>query len=372
MKSMLWGLKTRLQFTGWLQYVPTAVLASVCFVVAALGWVVGSLPALLFWPPMVAGNLLLVVFAFDVITSKFGLRPTEPIPKRRDDLDAFDLMRSRRACRSFQKRPLTDAARDELMEEVRLQTEPASLIGDRPIRFEYIAAPLTVWPVIGAHEFLVAIAPREYDRLAVIDVGRSLQHVVHHATGMGVATCWIGPGADHASILAHLGERFDPERDHIICVCAVGYASRFVPLPVRLIGRIQRRRLPIGSLFFDGPDARRPLDIEVMPFADFGRCYEVCQWAPSSFNAQPTRCAAVAEKASNGERLARVDFLASTTSRYYAPVALGIWCANWETGAGALGHRGRFVVLSPGERGVADLPELPWYDVSWVSEAPAP
>ena len=28
------------------------------------------------------------------------------------------------------------------------------------------------------HEFLVAIAPKEYDRLAVLDVGRSLQKVV--------------------------------------------------------------------------------------------------------------------------------------------------------------------------------------------------
>jgi hypothetical protein len=36
--------------------------------------------------------------------------------------------------------------------------------------------------VVGAHEFLVAVAPRDYDRVAVIDVGRSLQKVVTAAT----------------------------------------------------------------------------------------------------------------------------------------------------------------------------------------------
>lgn len=40
---------------------------------------------------------------------------------------------------------------------------------------------------------------------------------------MGLATCWIGPGADHESITLKLGQRFDKERDHIICVCAVGH-----------------------------------------------------------------------------------------------------------------------------------------------------
>jgi len=368
LKTILWDVKTRLQFTGWLQYIPTALAACVCLLLAAAGWLVGALPVLTFWPPMIVGSLLLFFFVFDVVTSKLGLRPPEPLPQRREQLDAFDLMRARRACRSFQKRDLTTGDREELMESVRVHTQPVSLLGDRPIRFEYIAAPLTVWPVIGAHEFLVAIAPREYERLAVIDVGRSMQHVVHQATRMGLATCWIGPGADHASILEHLRDRFDPERDHIICVCAVGYASRFLPLPIRLISRIQRRRLPLTSLFFADTRAEQPLDVDAAPFDRFGRCYEVCQWAPSSFNAQPTRCAAVVDHDGGEPRVVRFDFLASTTSRFYAAVALGIWCANWEIGTRALDLAGHFVVLPPEERGVSDAPELPRYDVSWVSE----
>ena len=30
-----------------------------------------------------------------------------------------------------------------------------------------------------------------------------------HATRMGLATCWIGPGADHKSIVTKMGSRFD-------------------------------------------------------------------------------------------------------------------------------------------------------------------
>jgi nitroreductase len=366
LKAALWGVKTRLQFTGWLQYIPTAAAALGCFLAATGGWLIGHLPAVLFWPPFVVGSILLLVFIFDVCTLKFGLRPSEPVPGRRDDLGAFDLMRVRRACRSFQRRPLTASDRAELMEHVSLQSHPSGLLGDHPIRLEYVAAPLTVWPVVGAHEFLVAIAPREYSRLAIIDVGRSLQKVVIEATRMGLATCWIGPGADQESIVGPLGTRFDPEQDHIICVCAVGYASRLLPLPIRLVSRIQHRRLPLTSLFFADPRFRRPLDTATAPFDRFGRCYEVCQWSPSSFNAQPTRCAAVVEYTEEEAHLVRFDFCASTTSRFYAPVALGIWCANWEIGCRALGIPGHFLQLEPEERGVHDAPELPRYDVSWV------
>ncbi|GLY83756.1 hypothetical protein [Actinoallomurus iriomotensis] len=64
-----------------------------------------------------------------------------------------------------------------------------------------------------------------------------------------------------------------------------------------------------------------------------------------------------------------MDFFTTTASRFYAPVALGIWCANWETGCEALGIPGRFQVLTPEERGVRDAPDLPRYHVSWIGRA---
>ncbi len=359
-------LKVRLQFTGWLQYVLNAVAALLVLVVASLGWIVGVWRPVLFWLPLGIGVLLLGALVVDLVTVKLGFRPPEPLPPPRDDLGAFDLMRFRRSCRSFQPRNLSDTHRTVLLESVERHSRPESLIGRQAIRFEYVAARLTVWPVVGAHEFLVAIAPRGYDRMSVIDVGRSLQRVVLDATRMGLGTCWIGPGADHESIVGQLGERFDPEKDHIICVCAVGYRSRFVPLFIRAMGRMQHRRRPLSSLFFADPTLQTPLDLDAAPFARFGRCFEVCQWSPSSYNGQTTRCVGIAEEDGASVRAARFDFYAATASRYYAAVALGIWCADWEAGCDALGIAGHFATLAPRERGVGDAPEPPRYDVSWV------
>ena len=211
------------------------------------------------------GGLLLAVFIFDLVTVKFRLRPAERLPKRNDDLGMFDLIRARRSCRSFQLRKLTPADHAGLMESVRRHSA-APTLGPSPVRFEYIAAPLTVWPVVNASEFLVAIGPAAYDRLAVIDVGRSLQKVVIDATRMGLGTCWIGPGADQSSIIRHLGARFDPQQDHIICVCAVGYKSGYLPAFLRFMQVQFRRRRPLSALFFSDPQLHTALECGGVPF----------------------------------------------------------------------------------------------------------
>lgn len=366
-RSPIWHIKERLQFTGWLQYLLNLVAALVCLLPALVGWWAGAGSSPFVRLPGALGGLLLLVLVFDLVTVKLGLRPAEPLPRRQDARNAFELMRERRSCRAFQARDLRPEDRAELMDAVRAQSQPERRLGQRPIRFEYVSAPLTVWPVVGAHEFLVAIAPLEYDRFAVIDVGRCLQKVVLQATRMGLASCWIGPGADHLSIERHLGARFDPARDHIVCVCALGYASRFIPLSVRVMSFAMRRRLPLEALVFADPRFEAPLDLAAPPFDRFGRCFEACRWAPSSYNGQTTRAVAVAQGAAETDAI-RLDFYATTHSRYYAPVALGIWCANWETGCAALGIPGHFAVLSPEARDAQAAPELPRYDLSWLED----
>jgi nitroreductase len=338
----------------------------VMLLLAGVGVIIGLWPAFLVAVPIGLAAILAVKLVFDIVTVRFGIRPVEAVPRALDHLDAFDLMRARVSCRSFQSRDLTQNHLAELMEVVQINAAPDHQLGQRPIRFEYIAAPLKVWPTVGGHEFLVAIAPRDYDRLSVIDVGRSLQKIVLHATHMGLATCWIGPGADQKSVIEHLGDRFDPALDHVICVCALGYRSRFRPLALLGIQKSQRKRRPLSDLFFADPSFTEPLPTSEKPFDGFGRCYEVCQWSPSSYNAQPTRCAAVTERVNGSDKLVRFDFFSATASRYYAAVALGIWCANWETGCEALGQRGHFAVLSDSTRAVGNAPALPRYDVSWM------
>jgi nitroreductase len=355
--------KMRVQFTGWLQYLLPMIFVLLFIMIAGIAYLLHA--RFLTIPFLVLAALVFIVAVFDIITVKFRLRFPEQLPKRNDNLDLFNLMLERRSCRSFQTRKLTNADNAEIMESVQVHTEEPQ-IGGAPIRFEYIFAPLTVWPTVNATEFLVAIAPKEYDRIAIIDIGRSLQKIVMDATRMGLGTCWIGPGADHASILQHLGDRFDSKKDQIICVCAIGYKSNYIPLFIRIFNAQFKRRLPISELFFRDADFDQPLDLATSPYNLFGRNYEICQWAPSSYNGQTTRC--VANTTHNG-KLNSFDFYATTASRYYAPVAVGIWCAIWELGCDALDIHGHFATLSPEKRGAQENrspAQLPRYDVSWV------
>ena len=198
---------------------------------------------------------------------------------------------------------------------------------------------------------------------------------------MGLGTCWIGPGADQDSVIRQLGDRFDKGKDHVIVTCAIGYRSMFQPLAIRFLSVVSGSvRLPLGSLFFSDASFSEPRDLTQQPFSRFGRCFEVCRWAPSSYNAQPTRCvarvddrmAAEDEDDDHHELLPEFDFFCATKSRFYAPIALGIWLANWEAGCDNLGIRGQFRVLGPEERGAAakegghQAAELPKYYISWL------
>ncbi len=365
-ETFLWKIKLWLSFTGWLLYLANFVAILLMLLIAAIGSLIGVWPILLVWTPLGIAAVLAANLCFDIVTIRYDLRPREPLPDPKTNLDEFDLMRARVSCRSFQSRNLTPDHLAELLEAVRVHGALENQLGSHPVRFEYIAAPLTVWPVVGGHEFLVAIAPVEYDRLSVIDVGRSLQKVVLHAVRMGLSTCWIGPGADQGSVIHHLGDRFDPGRDHVICVCAIGYASRFRPLALRGMQRAQRKRLPLDELFFSDPTFSTPLDTETAPFDAFKQCFEACQWSPSAYNGQTTRCAAVSTRVDGEKRVVRFDFCANTFSKYYAAVAVGIWCANWEAGCGVLGIKGHFEVLSAKNKKDDGTPKLPQYDLSWI------
>lgn len=365
-KTVFWRVKVWLQFTGWLLYLANFVIVLIMLFIVAFGSWIGVWPILLVWVPLGFATFLALNLCFDIVTVRYSLRPKEALPKPNTHQDVFDLMRERVSCRSFQARDLTEQHFAELMKTVDVHSKLDKQLGTLPIRFEYVNAPLTVWPVVGCRQFLVAIAPKEYNRLSVIDVGRSLQKIVLHATRMGLSTCWIGPGADQKSIVYHLGDRFDQKIDHVICVCALGYASRFRPMALRGMQKAQRNRLPLEKLFFSDTTFSKSLDTTSAPFAIFKRCFEVCQWAPSSYNGQTTRCASISEQLGAGATLVRFDFCTATHSKYYAAVALGIWLANWEIGCKSLGQKGHFEILPSEKRQIKGAPELPNYDVSWI------
>ena len=128
----------------------------------------------------------------------------------------------------------------------------------------------------------VAQIERQYDCKAILDVGRSLQKVILHATRLGVATCWIGPGTDHRSVIAALGPQYSHDVDRIRCVCAIGYASRYIPSFVAAMQRFKSRsRLPLRALFFSDAKFHSLLNPTAPQFQRYSRCFEACHWAPS-------------------------------------------------------------------------------------------
>jgi hypothetical protein len=129
--SLIWGMKLRLQFTGWLQYIPSGVTALALFLVAAIAALLGNRQVADAFT--IIGSFPLAVFTLDLVTVKFRLRFHERLPKRNDDLGLFDLMRSRRSCRSFQTRKLTSSDLDELLDYVRVHSA-APKIGEAPQR----------------------------------------------------------------------------------------------------------------------------------------------------------------------------------------------------------------------------------------------
>lgn len=360
-------LKLKAQRTGWLPYMFPAIAGSLFLLVSGIGALIG--PAA-FWPPFCIAGLFFARDGYDILTVKLGLRIGDPRPCRRDGLDNFELMRQRRACRSFRLRGLADADREEVLCSIREHTRSDLMIGTSPVRLEHVVAPgLATWPTVGAREFIIAIAPREYDRVSIIDVGRALLKVVLDATRAGVATCCIGPGTDLSDAERLLGDRFDPEQDHVVCICALGYRSRFIPLASRVVTRAQTGRLPLEELFFADSALREPLALGEDRFARFEAVCEGARWSPSAFNKQTTRCAAVLDE--GGKAVERFDFYATTASRYYAPVAVGIWCGSWEVGCETAGIPGRFGTLTAEERREPAASDLPRYQMSWFADGGA-
>ena len=78
-----------------------------------------------------------------------------------------------------------------------------------------------------------------------------------------------------------------------------------------------------------------------------------------------------AEKDEKNVSQVRMDFYAATNSRYYAPVTLGIWCANWELGCESVGYSGHFVRKASlvQDDDPTSIGILPRYDVSWERQS---
>ena len=324
-RTAVWRLKLRLQFTGWLQYLPPAMVGVVLAAVGGLGALLGA-PAGVAVAITALGGLGVLVTGFDLLTAKLGLHRASR-SQRRDGIDPFDLMRSAAPPARFSRgtSPMSTAPSSSTSAHTAGRAPSAS---DPPPGVRR-GAPDGVAGHRGAgvprrHRAAQVRSP------AVIDVGRACRRSSFTPRAWGWRPVGSAPGADQQSVIAHLGERFDPERGPRHLRLRRRLRSRFPPLLIRLM----QRRSTGGCrcrLFFADPRFTAPLDTDAAPFAAYGRCYEVCEWSPSSYNSQTTRCAAL-DRSTAGAPM-RFDFCAATTR---ASTRRWPWASGAPTGRSAV------------------------------------
>ncbi len=359
MMGILTKLKKKLMFTGWLQYLPPGIISLFFYLCAMAAIPVHSLFLIILLLTM--GTVSAALFLKDLYIVKWGHHKIEPLPEKPENLTSFEILMKRRSCRSFQLRNLEEEDLRNLLDIIKMEEKP-------PIRVEYIHAPLRVWPVVNAREFLILLGPGPYNREEIIQGGQVMQRVVNKATLSGLDTCWIGRGADVQSIQSHMGNRFNPEKDHILAICAIGYRSRYKPLMIRVMHHYLHRRHHLSYLFYTDSYLDGPLPVDKDPYSRFRQAFDFCRWAPSSLNSQTTRSAARLE-GNKPEKLIGFDFFTLTDSHFYTPLALGIWCANWEMSCELLGIEGEFTVMEAPE--MRQLPEYSvHYDITWKLKEP--
>ncbi len=335
MLNYLSRLKKKYMYTGWLQYVPVLVIAFMTSLVAIISRWLGF--DIFSWILRTIALLLFLRFIYDLITVKYQLHPRERKTNVIKNRDVFQIMRERQSCRSFQKGYLDQddlAFLKQVIHDENVDQYDSFRFGDG-IQFYCVKGNINVWPVVNATEFIVALVPATYNRLAIIEAGRRLERIVIKATRRGIGTCWIGPGADHESIKSMLGDRFDAHSHHILCVCAIGYPSKYIPLLIRGMNLKTRKRHPIDQVFFLENKMENSVKDNRSIFSRYENVFEAGRWSPSSFNGQPTRCIVEEDPSSVTLKLLTVK-----KSRYYSPVAAGIFLANCQMGFEALDRKG--------------------------------
>ena len=242
-------------------------------------------------------------------------------------------------------------------------TRPDSLLGTAPIRLEYVAVPLTVWPAVGRPRVPRRGRPTGLRPGGGHRCGPQPPEGRHRGHPRGDLHLLDRAGRRPVEHRAALGERFDPERDHVICVCAVGYRSRFIPLLIRADERQMHRRLPLERLFFADDDLTRSVDVTVRAVQRVRRAATRC----ASGRRRPTT-------ARPREPWCRVGMSSSGSTSPRRPLratthrGAGHLGRDWEAGCQALGVHGRTKVLSPGDRAMSDAPSVPRYGASWLRD----
>lgn len=231
-------------------------------------------------------------------------------------MNIIEIMRRRDSCRTYNGLRLDKSAITSLEDEIRVL----------PRLFEDVASPEirvidndgaegklgTYGFITGARQFLAMASGKT--RAEQVQAGFMFEALILKATGMGLATCWLGGtfrrGA-FSEAFGTLGEGME-----ISIVSPVGHPTpkrRFAERMMRRMVKADRRK-PFADLF-RGVAEDTPI----------GRVLEAVRLAPSSSNSQPWRCTVSGggDAGDGKEGQVTVEFSCAASGRF-APVDMGI------------------------------------------------
>jgi len=201
-----------------------------------------------------------------------------------------ELVRQRRSCRSFDGLGLEPPVLAEVEEHAAGVKPPFGsrlrfgIIDNERVRAENLFSAGSYGMIKGARFYLAALVRREEPRCWE-DAGFALEAAILFATGLGVASCWIGGVFDRRRFGRALGIR---PGEQLPVVVAVGRPAGNKTLRDRLVrwGAGGDRRRAAADLFFEG-SWTVPLSADRAK--KWEPALECVRLAPSASNKQPWR-----------------------------------------------------------------------------------
>jgi nitroreductase len=278
----------------------------------------------------------------------------------------IETIRQRRSYRSYEDRPLDPEVRASL--QAALEHAPASPFGSQ-IRLallesgeQHMSQPqkLGTYGVIkGARCFLAGAV--DSNGHALEDFGYLFEWLILKATGLGLATCWLGGTVKRDSF----AEAMQIGADEIVpAVSPVGHPRNrcsMVDRVFRLAARSEKRR-PWSTLFFDS-DFNTPLSEEAA--GSYATVLEMIRLGPSASNMQPWRIVRAPQGAALHLFLQRTPGYGRAATVDLQRIDSGIAMCHLALTAEALELSGRWESLDPV---VASLPERITYVISWIPD----
>lgn len=206
----------------------------------------------------------------------------------RSGLSFTELIELRKSCRSFSGRPLGMNQKELLDSFMASQAEPP--FGSRT-RFYLVESgveglktvPGTYGVIKGATHFIVGAVNKGGANME--DFGYQFEKIILFATGLHLATCWVGGTFSRSSYADLIGLT---SNEVLPAVCPVGYPLETPTFRDRLmrasVGSAKRKEWK--ELFFS-KDFRTPIDADRAGV--YGRPLEMIRLAPSAVNKQPWR-----------------------------------------------------------------------------------